>query len=141
MGASIPETPSAAWFAGGIVERRKLEEYLLSPTHPDGKNKLRLWRGVFGIEEGDVELLERLLRQQLSQAEPQERGTLTTRDEPPKTIHRWEIVIPRFQGPNGNVVPVLTAWALVPDRDLPHLTTAWPLVGRSSDRPSTQALE
>lgn len=109
--------------------------------HPDGKNKLRLWRGGFGIEEGDAELLERLLRQQLSQAEPRERETSTTRDETPRMIRRWELVIPQFQGPNGNVVPVLTAWALVPYRDLPHLTTAWPLVGRSSNRPSTQALE
>lgn len=137
MSGSVPESPSAAWFAGGIVERRKLEEYLLSPTHPDGKHKLKLWQGVFGIGVGDAELLERLLRQQLSQAEPEERPTLATRDEPPMKIRRWQLVIPRFRGPNGNVFPVLTAWALVPGRDLPHLTTAWPLVGRPSDRPNT----
>jgi hypothetical protein len=44
--------PSVEWFAGGIIEReRKLSGYLLSSTHPDGRNKLRLWRSVFGIGE------------------------------------------------------------------------------------------
>ena len=57
------------WFANGIIEIRKLEEYLLSPRHSDGKNKLRLWQGVFGIGEGNAELLEHLLRDQLLQAE------------------------------------------------------------------------
>lgn len=130
MSSPGPTSPPAEWFTGGIIERRKLEEYLLSPTHPDGRNKLRLWRGVFGIEEGDAELLERLIREHLSQASPQEREPLMKRGNPPMTYRRWELVIPRFRGPNGNVGPVLTAWALDPDRDLPHLTTARPLVGR-----------
>jgi hypothetical protein len=136
VGASIPETPTAVWFAGGIIERRKLEEYLLSPTHPDGRNKLRLWRGVFGIQEGDAEVLERLIREHLSQAVPQEREPVMRRGDPPRSFRRWEIVIPRFRGPNGNVGPVLTAWALDPNKDLPHLTTARPLGGRPLDRPS-----
>lgn len=130
MGASIPETPTAAWFAGGIIERRKLEDYLLSPKHPDGRNKLRLWRGVFGIAEGDAEVLERLIREHLSQAVPQEREPVTRGGDSPRSFRRWELVIPRFRGPNGNVGPVLTAWALDPGRNLPHLTTARPLVGR-----------
>jgi|SRR5688500_16775323 hypothetical protein len=118
---------SAEWFVGGIIERRKLEEYLLSPTHSDGKNKLRLWRGVFGIGEGDAELLERLIREQLPQAGPREREPVTRGGDPPRTFRRWELVIPRFRGPNGNVSPVLTAWALDPARDVPHLTTALPV--------------
>jgi len=137
VSASIPETPTAEWFAGGTIERRKLGEYLLSPTHPDGKNKLRLWRSVFGIEEGDAELLERLIREHLPQAVPQEREPVKRRENPPRTFRRWELVIPRFRAPNGNVGPVLTAWALDPDRDLPHLTTARPLSEWSSDRPNS----
>ena len=135
------EHPDAEWFAGGIIERRKLETYLLSPTHPDGKNKLRLWRGTFGIEEGDAELLERLIREHLPQAMPQEREPAISREDPPKTFRRWELVIPRFRGPNGNVAPVLTAWALDPDRSLPHLTTARPFGRHQPDRPGPQALE
>lgn len=98
-----PASPSVEWFANGIIEGQKLEEYLLSPTHGDGRNKLRLWRGVFGIGEGDAELLEHLLREQLPQAEPEEREPVTTREDPPRTVRRWELVIPRFRGPNGNV--------------------------------------
>lgn len=123
----MPPSPPVEWFVGGIIERRKLEEYLLSPTHSDGKNKLRLWRSVFGIGEGDAELLECLIREQLPLAAPQEREKITSGESPPKTFRRWELVIPRFRGPNGNVGPVLTAWALDPDRNLPHLTTARPL--------------
>lgn len=110
------------------MERRKLEEYLLSPTHPIGKHKLRLWRGVLGIEEGDDALLERLLRDQLLQAEPEEREPATTGGDPQAAVRRWALLIPRFRGPNGNEAPVLTVWALDPDGDLPHLTAAHPLL-------------
>lgn len=79
MSEQTPSPPPAEWFAGGIIERRKLEEDLLSPTHSNGKNKLRLWRGVFGIGEGDAKLLERLIREQLPQAGPQEREQVTSR--------------------------------------------------------------
>jgi len=41
--------PPIEWFAGGIIDsERKLSGYLLSSTHPDGRNKLRLWRSVVG---------------------------------------------------------------------------------------------
>lgn len=119
--------PSVEWFAGGIIDReRKLNGYLLSPTHPDGRNKLRLWRSVFGIGEGDADLLERLIREQLEEAVPEEKESKGL----PEVIRKWELVIPHFRGPNGNVGPVLTAWALDPDvgEDSPHLVTAFPLV-------------
>jgi hypothetical protein len=123
--------PTVEWFAGGIIDReRKLSGYLLSPTHPDGRNKLRLWRSVFGIGEDDAELLERLIREQLEGAEPVEKEVKTPPEGPSEVIRRWELVIPRFRGPNGNVGPVLTAWALDPDvgETRPHLVTAFPFV-------------
>ncbi len=123
--------PPVEWFAGGIIDReRKLRGYLLSPVHPDGRNKLRLWRSVFGIEEGDAELLERLIREQLEGAEPEEQEGKTPREDPSGVIRKWELVIPCFRGPNGNAGPVLTAWALDPHvgEASPHLVTAFPLV-------------
>lgn len=123
-----PYSPPVRWFADGTIDQRKLDGYLLSPTHPDGRHKLRLWRSAFGIGEGDGELLERLIREQLAQAEPIERAAKPPREDPSRLIRRWELVIPRFSGPNGNEGPVLTAWALTPGRDRPHLTSAWPLV-------------
>ncbi len=130
-GSARQSQPPVEWFAGGIIDReRKLNGYLLSPTHPDGRNKLRLWRSIFGIGEGDADLLERLIREQLEEAVPEEKEGKTTPKDPPEVIRKWELVIPRFQGPNGNVGPVLTAWALDPDvgEDSPHLVTTFPLV-------------
>jgi len=121
--------PPVEWFVEGIIDReRKLSGYLLSSTHPDGRNKLRLWRSVFGIDEGDAELLERLIREQLEQATPEERLPKKVMD-PDGTVRQWELIIPRFRGPNGNEGPVKTGWALDPSNDRPHLSTAYPVVG------------
>lgn len=115
----------------GIIGRRKLEVYLLSPTHPDGKNKLRLWRGVFGIGEGDAELLKRLIREQLPQGQPEERPSKVVR-EPERVIRQWQLLIPNFRGPNGNEGPVKTGWAFDPASSAsdyrPHLTNAYPVI-------------
>jgi hypothetical protein len=125
-----PGQPPIEWFAEGIIDReRKLSGYLLSSTHPDGRNKLRLWRSVFGIDERDAELLERLIREQLEQATPEERRPKKVM-EPNRTVRQWELLIPRFRGPNGNEGPVKTGWALDPSNDRPHLSTAYPVVGR-----------
>jgi len=117
----VPPEPRSDWFASGTVDGGKLENYLLSPSHPRGKHKARLWYSVFGFGQGDGPVLERLIRAQVAQAEPVERTG--------GKVRRWELVIPRFRGPNANVGPVLTAWALAPGKDRPHLTTAYPLVG------------
>lgn len=120
--------PPVEWFAEGIIDReRKLSGYLLSPTHPDGRNKLRLWRSVFGIGEGDAELLVHLIREQLYQAVPRERSPKTL-VEPDHAVRQWELLIPHFRGPNGNEGPVRTGWALEPSNDRPHLSTAFPVV-------------
>ncbi len=123
--------PPVEWFAEGIIDReRKLSGYLLSSTHPEGNNKLRLWRSVFGIEEGDAELLERLIREQIEQAEPKEQASKPPPEGSSEVIRKWELVIPRFRGPNDNTGPVLTAWALDPDvgQASPHLVSAFPLL-------------
>ncbi len=121
----VPKFSSVEWFVDGFIDRRKLEEYLLSPTHLDGRNKLRLWRSVFGIGEGDAELLERLIREQLSQAEPEERPPKVV-EEPERVIRQWQLLVPRFRGPNGNTGAVKTGWAFDPLASRPHLTTAYP---------------
>jgi filamentous hemagglutinin len=115
------ESPPSEWFASGTIDPRKLDGYALSPTHPVGRHKARLWRSIFGFTHGDGYILEKLLRQQLHQAKPVEMKRTRVRG--------WELVIPRFRGPNGNEGPVLTAWALEPHKDRPHLTTTYPIVG------------
>jgi hypothetical protein len=122
-----PGHPSVEWFADGIVEKRKLEEYLLSPMHPIGRHKLRLWQSVFSIGGGDEALLERLIREQIVQATLKERPSKVVRN-PRRLVREWELVIPHFRGPHGNEGPVLTAWAFDPLNDRPHLSTAYPIV-------------
>lgn len=115
--------PPPSWFASGEIDRRKLDDYLLSPTHPNGKHKLRLWEGVFSIGVGDGDLLERLIRQQIASGEVTER--------PPRLdTRRFGVVIPDFQGRSGRG-PILTAWAS--DHGdyktlRPRLVTAFPIV-------------
>jgi hypothetical protein len=124
----LPEYPEVEWFVSGYVDLRKLDEYLLSAEHPVGRHKLRLWRGVFGFQERQGELLERLIREQLPQAtEIVEIEPALDRENPGLSYRRFEIVIPRFRGPNGNVSSVVTGWASDPSKDEPHLTNAYPV--------------
>jgi len=126
MSGPGPAPPSVEWFVDGTIEESKLEGYLLSLTHPVGRHKLKLWRSTFGLHEGDGELLERLIREQLVQATSKERPSKVI-SNPRRIVREWELVIPRFRGPNGNEGPVLTAWAFDPLNDRPHLSTAYPI--------------
>jgi hypothetical protein len=123
----IPVPITIGWFVNGIIEERKLEEFLLSPTHSVGRHKLKLWRSVFGVGEGDGKLLERLIREQLIQASPIERSPKVV-DDPRRIVREWELIIPRFRGPNDKEGPVITGWALDPLNDRPHLSTAYPRI-------------
>ena len=129
MSHTPSDKPTTEWFARAEIDRRKLDAYLLSPTHPRGRHKARLWRSVFGIGEEDGDLLERLIREQIHQAEQvSEKEARRDRDDPEVIYRRYEVTIPDFRGPNGNVGPVLTAWTHDPRRDRPHLTNAFPVV-------------
>jgi hypothetical protein len=100
-----PESlPPASWFASGEIDRRKFDEYLLSPTHIEGKHKLRLWESIFGIGVGDGARLEQLIRNQVGEGVVSERA-------PREDTRRFGVIIEDFEGPSGRRGPVLTAWA------------------------------
>jgi hypothetical protein len=101
------------------MDPRKFELYLFDPDHPQNEGKAEGWRRVFGLGLGDAEVAERLIREQIDRAEIVEQ-------EPRGRYRRWELLIPEFVGPNGNDAPLLTAWALDPENDLPHLSTSFP---------------
>lgn len=100
--------------------------YLLCPTHPVGKGKLKKWQGAFGIGKGDGELLERLIRTQILTASIRENPVKPMPENPERLIRSWTVVMSAFEGPNGNVANVETAWALDPDEDSPHFVTGYP---------------
>ncbi|MBA2712475.1 MAG: hypothetical protein H0U55_02840 [Rubrobacteraceae bacterium] len=115
--------PPAGWFASGEIDRRKFDEYLLSPTHPEGKHKLRLWESIFGIGVGNGARLEQLIRNQVG-------GGVVSERAPREDTRRFGVLIEDFEGPSGRG-PVLTAWASDHGdyRELkPRLVTALPVV-------------
>lgn len=115
--------PEAEWFAIGSMDLRKFDGYLLDPEHPDGKHKLRLWRSVFGIGEGEGWLLERLIREQIA------RGVVT--EKPPRTdLRRFEVLIEDFET-EKSTGPMITAWVSEYgdwQRITPRFITAYPVV-------------
>jgi hypothetical protein len=121
-----PESLSVAWFRSGAISVSKLEHYTLSPLHPTGQHKAKLWRSVFGLGPGQRLLLARLIFEQLTQVKAiEEREPRVHEEDPSRLTRRFTLDIPRFKGPNGNVAPVRTNWALDPDKDEPHLATAF----------------
>jgi hypothetical protein len=126
-----PENPDINWFRSGTIDANKLDKYVLSPLHPIGQHKARRWREVFGLEQGDGQLLADLIRQQLVQVQSAiERDAIAFAEDPSKQARRFTLDIPRFRGPNGNIAMVRTNWALDPDKETPHLSTTFPRVGR-----------
>jgi hypothetical protein len=121
-----PENPTADWFASGTIDMRKFDEYLLCSTHPEGQGKLEKWQGAFGIGEGDGQLLERLIREQVMRAEIRENALEPYPPDPERFMRSFTLVVRDFQGPDGRTANVETAWALEPDKDAPHLVTAYP---------------
>ena len=124
IGPDEPGGPNGEWFAGGTIDPRKFTEYLFLPDHKDNVGKANGWlRLGLGGKEGDAAIAERLIREQVTGAE--------IADKPPRAgAKRWEAVIRRFVGANGKTAELLTSWALAPDSDKPHMTTAYPR-GRS----------
>jgi len=119
VGPDDPGGPDHGWFRQGTIDLRKFERYLFDPDHPQNEGKAEGWRKVFVLGPGDALAAERLIREQIDQAEIVEQ-------EPKGRYRWWELLIPDCVGPNGNDAPLLTAWALDPDNKLPHLSTSFP---------------
>jgi hypothetical protein len=119
LGPDEPGGPNHEWFRRGRIDPRKFSEYLFVAGHPFNRGKAEGWRRVFGLGTGDEELAARLIREQLERAPIEERPGR-------RGYRRWELVIPDFEGPNGNVAPLLTAWALDPEEERSHMSTAYP---------------
>ncbi len=99
------------------VDRRKITEYLLCPTHPEGASKARFFAG-FGFRVEDWQILARALRSH-GAAHPVVRvvesafGTRYTVEGPLET-------------PSGRQPTVRTVWVVDEGSDTPRLITAYP---------------
>jgi hypothetical protein len=110
LGSPLPAVERA------IIERRKLESYLLDPSHGEGRHKARVFRSVLGIAAVDWRylndaILVGVLDAPVSAIVPTPYGS------------RCTVVLP-IQGLNGQRHDVVTGWLVAGDGP-PRLVTAY----------------
>jgi hypothetical protein len=98
------------------VDIAKLRDYCLSPAHPRGRHKARLFKAALGIAQTDAEWLRQAILTGLASAnaEAQETDEFGSRWQADVTIARQ----------NRQVV-VRTVWLLPPGASVPRLVTCW----------------
>lgn len=101
-----------------VVPAAKIEEYLLSQTHPDGRHKEKFFR-AFGFSLDDSPALENALRQHVSdhhvaQVEPSRFGT--------RYVVEGIIVTP-----DGRSPLIRSVWFIRNEEEIPQFVTAYPL--------------
>ena len=99
-----------------IVETVKLQEYCLSPTHPRGRHKARVFAAVLGLTADDTELL----RDALLQAALTEDAIPTDQDE----FGQRYVVDFQMQGPQGTAI-VRSEWIVRTGEQFPRLTSCY----------------
>jgi len=100
-----------------IMLPEKLRDYILSPTHSDGRAKAA-YLGLLGYTQADWEQLESDLRQQILNCEAQP-------GRPSLYGDKYEIVAP-LTGPNGKTAWVRTIWIIIHGETVPRFVTLIP---------------
>jgi hypothetical protein len=99
-----------------VIPTEKLRGYLLSPTHPIGRFKSVLFRGL-GYEAEDYERLETDIRSMLSgEAEPSKGNEFGS-----SYLVRGVVT-----GPNGRSAAIVTVWIILSGQTVPRFVTAYP---------------
>jgi uncharacterized protein DUF6883 len=107
--------------AEAVIAPEKLRDYVLSPTHPDGRAKAA-YLGRIGYTQSDWRLLDADLREQIlsREAEPARRSSYG---------QKYAILGP-LTGPNGTVAWVRTIWLIPSGENVPRLVTLIPVEKR-----------
>ena len=99
-----------------VIERRKLTDYLLSPTHHRGRYKANFFREL-GYSAENWHTLERDLRKLiLAYGVTRSRGSLWGQ--------KFSVEGP-VEGPNGKTARVVTVWIILTGEHIPRLVTAY----------------
>jgi hypothetical protein len=101
-----------------VVDLRKLLHYCLSPTHPRGRHKARVFRDALGIGATQADWLRQIL---LAGAAT----TDATEIEADAYGTRWRIDIPTAR--MGKVVVIRSLWIIRAGEIAPRLVTCWVL--------------
>lgn len=99
------------------MTEEKLTRYALSPEHPVGRHKARVFRAALGIELHDWEHLRDRI---LTGVRRPEAIVVAIRDIGPERTGQVPVPI---DGPGGRTATVVTVWRLQEGR--PHLVTAY----------------
>ena len=99
-----------------VVDIAKLRDYCLSPDHPRGKHKARVFAAALGLTADDAEELQ----DALLQAAEAEDATLADQDE----FGQRYVIEFTMEGPGGTG-RVLASWIVRSDEDFPRLTSCY----------------
>lgn len=103
---------------GAIFEIRKLADYCLSPSHPRGRHKARVFRQALGIGPPDASWLKEAILAALSDSDATE---LHSDDQG----SRWRVDVPVTRQ-NTHVV-IRTIWIIRTGEQTPRFVTCWVL--------------
>lgn len=101
------------------IDPAKLKEYALSPFHPKGRHKAKVFRSCLGLTENDAEFLSVVL---LNAVRESEQATKQLVDE---TGERYVLDL-EVQGPTGESI-IRSAWIIRWGEDFPRLLTCYVL--------------
>lgn len=101
-----------------VVEMRKLRDYCLSPEHPRGRHKARVFASALGLTAEDSEELRRAL---LSATRSQEADP-TEQDE-----YGQRYMLDFVMSTEAGSATVRSGWIVRSGEDIPRFTSCWVL--------------
>ena len=100
-----------------IINSSKLRDYILSPTHPIGRFKAKLFQKA-GYAQDSWKTLEKDIRTQHLSKNVEEAG-------PSSFGQKYKITAP-LKGPNSVTIVVTSVWIVLNAEDVPRLVTLIP---------------
>ena len=101
-----------------ILDLHKVEDYCLSPAHPRGRHKARVFREALGLRRNDA----KWLRQALLEGLPEQEAAELVNDS---YGARWRVDIPLARQNRRAVVR--TVWIIRSGDQIPRFVTCWVL--------------
>ena len=100
----------------GVVELAKLRVYSLSPVHPEGKHKARVFAAALGLTQADAERL----REQLLAASKEQDCVSGLMDE-----HGQRYIVDFTATFRGKSAHLRSAWNVRPEENFPRLVSCY----------------
>ena len=101
-----------------ILDIRKIEDYCLSPAHPRGRHKARVFREALGLGQSDAGWLREALLDGSRQGDAIELAI-------DNLGSRWRVDVPVTR--QGKRVVVRTVWIVRRGEKVPRFVTCWVL--------------